>query len=375
MLGAPSNLNVTAVSSRTGLTNTTLAWTDNSSNETGFKIERSTSSSSGFVQIATVGANVTTFTFTGAFSSTVYYYRVRAYNAEGDSAYSNIAWLPAASVPPNAPSRLAAGSATTGSLTLTWADNSSNESGFKIERSTSASSGFAQIATVGADVTTYTNAGLSASTLYYYRVRAYNTVGDSAYSNTASGQTLATSQTVTLAAVASNCAFYNSLNSTVANTVYGNCRPAVGINSYWSMSGIGDVFAAAGAVLFNVSALSGKTIESATLNVEAASLGVGYYPRSFRIGAIASSWSASTLTWNRMSSLLFYNASWMNFLHPTFVGQDYAINLRVIVQNWANGTYANHGIGFQAVDYTSPGNVTSLDAYDFYVPTLTVTYH
>jgi hypothetical protein len=65
----------------------------------------------------------------------------------------------------------------------------------------------------------------------------------------------------------------------------------------------------------------------------------------------------------------------MNFLHPTFVGQDYAINVRAIVQNWANGTYANYGIGFQAVDYTAPGNVTSLDAYDFYVPTLTVTYH
>jgi 3-mercaptopyruvate sulfurtransferase SseA len=67
-----------------------LSWTDNSNNETGFKVERS-KNGRGFSQIATVGANVTTYTDTGLKASTTYRYRVRAYNAGGNSTYSNIA--------------------------------------------------------------------------------------------------------------------------------------------------------------------------------------------------------------------------------------------------------------------------------------------
>jgi hypothetical protein len=64
------------------------------------------------------------------------------------------------------------------------------ETGHKIERAPAAAGTFVQIATVGANVKTYTNTGLSANTTYYYRVRGYNAVGNSAYSNTASAKTL-----------------------------------------------------------------------------------------------------------------------------------------------------------------------------------------
>jgi hypothetical protein len=67
-----------------------LSWTDNSNNETGFKVERSIDGST-FTQIATVGANVTRYANTELPSLTRFYYRVRAYNAGGNSAYSNIA--------------------------------------------------------------------------------------------------------------------------------------------------------------------------------------------------------------------------------------------------------------------------------------------
>ena len=83
----PSNLTATAISSR----QINLSWTDNSANETGFKIERAAASSGPFSQIATVGANVKTYQNTGLQRNTSYYYRVRAYNAAGDSAYSNTA--------------------------------------------------------------------------------------------------------------------------------------------------------------------------------------------------------------------------------------------------------------------------------------------
>ncbi len=76
-------------------------------------------------------------------------------------------------------------------FTLTWSDNSQNESGFRIERATGSSGKFEQIATTKANVTRYVDTNLAASTLYRYRVRAYNGSGTSAYSNTVSGTTAA----------------------------------------------------------------------------------------------------------------------------------------------------------------------------------------
>src|SRR5207244_1395396 len=160
------------------------AWTDNSSNEDGFQIERSSDNVT-FAQIATVNANATTYSDTGLTVSTTYYYRVRATSAvNGDSAYSNTSRAHA-SGPLAAPSNLTATAISTSQINLAWTDNSSTEDGFKIEQSTDNVS-FTQIATVGANVTTYSNSGLNASTTYYYRVRATSTLsGDSDYSNTA----------------------------------------------------------------------------------------------------------------------------------------------------------------------------------------------
>ncbi|UCH34019.1 MAG: fibronectin type III domain-containing protein, partial [Armatimonadota bacterium] len=177
---APYGLSATAVSS----SEITLWWSDNSANEAGFRIERSFYPTSGFVQIATVPANVTAYQNFGLAGNTTYYYRVRAYNAYGNSAYSNTAWATTLIVPPAAPSNLRATAASTNRIDLTWTDNSNYEIGFKVERSPSASSGFVQVATVAANVSVYQDTGLSPSTTYYYRVRAYNAYGNSTYSNT-----------------------------------------------------------------------------------------------------------------------------------------------------------------------------------------------
>jgi hypothetical protein len=85
-LAAPSNLTATAVGSR----RIALSWSDNSAGESGFKIERSINSRP-FSQIATVGANVTTFFHTGLRRGRTFTYRVRAYNSSGNSTYSNTA--------------------------------------------------------------------------------------------------------------------------------------------------------------------------------------------------------------------------------------------------------------------------------------------
>jgi len=71
-------------------------------------------------------------------------------------------------------------------IDLTWTDNSFGETGFKIERSTNGTK-FSQIATMGAGVTAFSNTnGLRRGKTYYYRLRAYNSAGNSPYSNTIS---------------------------------------------------------------------------------------------------------------------------------------------------------------------------------------------
>ena len=82
--------------------------------------------------------------------------------------------------PPAAPSDCAATATTNDRIDLDWADNSLNEFSFEIERSTSGPMGpFAPLATVGANVTSYPNTGLTPASEYCYRVRAVNDAGAS----------------------------------------------------------------------------------------------------------------------------------------------------------------------------------------------------
>ncbi len=93
-------------------------------------------------------------------------------------------------LPPTAPGNLVATASSPTQISLTWADNSNNETGFKIERKTGAGGTYAQIATPAAGATSYNDSGLVASTTYYYRIRATNSSGDSGYSNEANTTTL-----------------------------------------------------------------------------------------------------------------------------------------------------------------------------------------
>ena len=171
----------------------TLSWSDNATNEEGFIVERKTGADGTYKQIAKVGYNINGITDERLSASTTYYYRVRAFNVGGESAYSNEVVVTTGNLPsvPAAPTNLAAAPFYWGEVALTWTDNSSNEEGFRIERrALNDTAIFEQVGVAPANATTYqVDGGLAPERSYEFRVRAYNVSGTSAYSNTASATT------------------------------------------------------------------------------------------------------------------------------------------------------------------------------------------
>jgi titin len=173
---APTSATATGIST----SQITVSWSD-VFGESGYLIERSPNGASSWVQVGSTGANITTFANTGLSPGTQYYYRIRGYNVSGNGAYSPVA---SAFTYVDAPSSLAALPTSPFQINLSWSDVT-GETGYKIERSPNGSSGWAQIATTGANVTSHSNTGVSSGTQYFYRVRGYNSAGDGAYSPTA----------------------------------------------------------------------------------------------------------------------------------------------------------------------------------------------
>ena len=184
---APSTLTAKATSS----SSIVLGWRDNSDNETGFKIQRkegACDSPNTWSQIATKEANMKTHTNTGLTANTTYSYRVRAYNAGGNSAYSNCASAKTAlAETPKAPTNLNATSVSASQVKLIWTDNSTDEKNFKIYRQKNSGS-WDLIATKGADVVSHTDATATVNTTattYSYYIQACNSNGCSPKTNTA----------------------------------------------------------------------------------------------------------------------------------------------------------------------------------------------
>ena len=95
-------------------------------------------------------------------------------------------------VAPAAPSDLTATAVSSSQINLAWAA-SAGATGYEIERSLSASSGFTEVGT--ATATSYSDTGLTAGTTYYYQVIATGGGKSSAASNTASATTTGTAPT------------------------------------------------------------------------------------------------------------------------------------------------------------------------------------
>jgi hypothetical protein len=136
----------------------------------------------------TVSADTTAYQDKGLSPATTYRYRVRAHNSAGYSEYSNEAAAKTLNVldPPEPPGELSATVSGRTRVDLSWVDYSNNEAGFKVERCKGAGcTNFVQIATVGANKSAYSDTTVRRRTTYLYRVRAYNSAGNSAYSTPA----------------------------------------------------------------------------------------------------------------------------------------------------------------------------------------------
>ena len=183
---APGGLTATAVSG----CEIYLAWTNNATNATSIVIQRSTDNVH-FSQIGATANNGTNFADTSLPTGTTYYYQVVANNADGNSPVSNTAHASTeAAQPPAAPGSVTANGVATNQVNLTWMDNSTNEDGFNLERSTNGGN-YSSIGMVAAGVTNYSDAGLPAGTTYFYRVQAFRSCwGNSAYSAPVSAATL-----------------------------------------------------------------------------------------------------------------------------------------------------------------------------------------
>ena len=192
----PTALAATSVNSST----INISWADNSPNELGFQVQRcdgtlaACNANPSFVPILEVGPNVTSFADTTLFPVTTYTYRVRAFNLDGYSFYSNSAAATTLQQgPPPAPTNLVAKSQLVGvkaKVKLTWQDNSTNENTFEVERCKgSTCTNFAVIGAVSVNETRYVDQQVVRTTTYRYRVRATSNVGYSGYSNIATTTT------------------------------------------------------------------------------------------------------------------------------------------------------------------------------------------
>jgi FtsP/CotA-like multicopper oxidase with cupredoxin domain len=187
---APTNLKAAASGA-----NINLSWTDNSTNETGFVLERS-SDGVNFTPI-NVGAHANTgiVNYTDAnLAPGTYFYRVKAVIGTTASAYSNTATaLVVANTPvptaPKAPTRLTASSLSGPKVALFWQDHATNETGYVVERSVDGGKTFSVIATLSANAGTgrmrYIDTHVTSRKIYLYRVKAINGATPSSYSNSA----------------------------------------------------------------------------------------------------------------------------------------------------------------------------------------------
>lgn len=280
--------------------------------------------------------------------------QVRAIEAFGTQSWEVILGG-GSTTPPPAPSGLIASPASSTQINLAWADNSVDEAGFKIERKTGAAGTWAEVAQTGVNMNSYQDSSLVPSSQYFYRVRAYNSAGDSAYTNEANATTLsAGAATLTLSASDDTYLQNGSGNN------YGASTTLLVKASYVSL------------LRFDLSSIpAGSTVVSAKLSLAAASnenggdisayavlsgnagwiegaksgtaAGSGEPNWSYRNAGTSTAWAGSA---GLSTSNVDYKSPAESMRNNAWVsGQRYEWTISsATTQNWINTPSSNHGL-------------------------------
>ncbi len=185
-VSAPTGLSATAAGNVV-----TLGWTDNASNEDAYVVERSTDGTN-WSTLATLGANAGQYSDSTVTAGGTYKYRVFAKSGSIKSDYTAVASVNIAANPPvqppvtgvAAPTGLAIVRKNSTLATLSWTDNSNNETGFQIEYSMDGQN-WIVLGRIGANSKSVDVYGVMTNKSYSFRVKATGANGGSAYSNTA----------------------------------------------------------------------------------------------------------------------------------------------------------------------------------------------
>lgn len=159
-----------------------LTWTDNSSYEESFVVQRSIAGGS-FTDIATVGADVTTFRDVTISADETYRYIVSVTHEGVLTGSTNTLKVIFATAPPLAPSGLHAAPNNSTSISGSWWDNSANEEGFRVERSENGGATWVEIARLAQPG--FFDGDLVSDRQLCYRAIAFNSAGESPPSNVA----------------------------------------------------------------------------------------------------------------------------------------------------------------------------------------------
>ena len=189
---APSGPIVLTAETGSYLGPSVLNWTFANNYQSGFNVERSLNGVA-FANIATLATpSIRTYNDSAVSIDTTYWYRVNAYNSSGVSAYSNTASVYYPIPVPGGATVLSVDTGSmilqslgTGSSILSWSYTSTTQTGWNIERSSSAVLGFANLITIASPtLRTYADsASIDANNTYWYRVQPYNGYGTGSYSN------------------------------------------------------------------------------------------------------------------------------------------------------------------------------------------------
>ena len=155
-----------------------LYWPDNSSEETGYRIERCTGTScTDFMEIATTAANVTTYSNTGLPVNTTFRYRVKSYKTASCGWENPVSGAAGATTTIAVPATFTVTAKSPTQAEVKWGDTTASETGFQIERCAGTGcSDFTLLHTAAAGVSSWIDGSAVGGTTYNYRVRAVNTI-------------------------------------------------------------------------------------------------------------------------------------------------------------------------------------------------------